>query len=61
MMPLIVEYGQLDLAALEEQAAEFEEALADIRGKLADYGFTERDIFGLRRGGRARRRAGPMS
>ncbi|MEX3925159.1 H-NS histone family protein [Paraburkholderia sp. BR10936] len=45
------------MAALEEQAAaaraaEFEEVLADIRAKVADYGFTERDIFGRRRGGR---------
>ncbi|WP_028209103.1 H-NS histone family protein [Paraburkholderia nodosa] len=45
------------MAALEEQAAaaraaEYEEVLADIRAKVADYGFTERDIFGLRRRGR---------
>jgi DNA-binding protein H-NS len=45
------------MAALEEQAAaaraaEFEEVLADIRGKVTDYGFTERDIFGRQRGGR---------
>ena len=46
------------MAALEEQAAsarlaEFEEVLADIRAKVADYGFAERDIFGRRRGTRA--------
>jgi DNA-binding protein H-NS len=46
------------MAALEEQAAaaravEFEEVLADIRAKVADYGFTQRDIFGRRRGTRA--------
>jgi DNA-binding protein H-NS len=44
-------------AALEEQAAaraaECEEVLADIRGRVADYGFAEQDIFGRRRGGRA--------
>ena len=43
------------MARLEEQAAvaraaEFEEVLADIRAKVADYGFTERDIFGRGRG-----------
>lgn len=46
------------MAALEAQAAaaraaEFEEVLADIRAKVVDYGFTERDIFGRRRGARA--------
>ncbi|MEM5314250.1 H-NS histone family protein [Paraburkholderia sp. JHI869] len=46
------------MAALEAQAAaaraaEFEEVLADIRAKVADYGFTEQDIFGRRRGARA--------
>ncbi|MEM5404861.1 H-NS histone family protein [Paraburkholderia sp. BR10937] len=46
------------MAALEEQAAsarlaEIEEVLADIRAKVADYGFTERDVFGRRRGTRA--------
>ena len=46
------------MAALEEQAAaaraaEFEEVLADIRGKVADYGFTAQDIFGRARGARA--------
>ncbi|MEX3845591.1 MULTISPECIES: H-NS family nucleoid-associated regulatory protein [unclassified Paraburkholderia] len=44
------------MAALGGQAAartaEFEEVLADIRGKVADYGFTERHIFGRQRGGR---------
>ncbi|WP_321939713.1 H-NS histone family protein [Paraburkholderia sp. J8-2] len=43
------------MAALEEQAAaaraaEFEEVLADIRAKVADYGVTEWDIFGRARG-----------
>ncbi|MEX3968751.1 H-NS histone family protein [Paraburkholderia sp. EG286B] len=51
------------MAALEAQAtaaraAEFEEVLADIRAKVADYGFTERDIFGRRRGMRATSSAG---
>lgn len=45
------------MAALEAQtaaarAAEFEEVLADIRVKVVDYGFTERDIFGRRRAAR---------
>jgi DNA-binding protein H-NS len=43
------------MAALEEQAeaaraAEYEEVLADVRAKVADYGFTEREIFGRGRG-----------
>src|SRR5215469_4136225 len=51
------------MAALEEQAAaarvaEFEEVLADIRAKVAEYGFSERDIFGRRRGTRATPGAG---
>ncbi|CAB4048675.1 hypothetical protein LMG9964_02316 [Paraburkholderia phenoliruptrix] len=46
------------MAALEEQAAaaraaEYEEVLADIRAKVADYGFTERDIFGHQSASRA--------
>lgn len=46
------------MAALEEQAAaaraaEVEEVLADIRVKVADYGFTAQDIFGRARGTRA--------
>jgi DNA-binding protein H-NS len=44
------------MAVLEEQAdaawaAEYDEVLADIGAKVVDYGFTERDIFGRRRGG----------
>lgn len=47
------------MAELAEQvaaarAAEFQEVLADIRAKVAEYGFTERDIFGRGRGGRAK-------
>lgn len=46
------------MAALEEQAAmaraaEFDEVLADIRLKVAEYGFTARDIFGRARRARA--------
>ncbi|MGF6723363.1 DNA-binding protein H-NS [Paraburkholderia sp. GAS41] len=45
------------MAVLEEQAAmaraaEFDEVLADIRLKIAEYGFTARDIFGRARGAR---------
>ncbi|HKR40439.1 MAG TPA: H-NS histone family protein [Paraburkholderia sp.] len=48
------------MAELEEQAAaarsaEFEAVVADIRAKVAEYGITERDIFG--RGRRRPRRA----
>lgn len=51
------------MAALEAQAAaaraaEFDEVLADIRAKVVDFGFTERDIFGRGRGGRATRSRG---
>ncbi|MCP3728422.1 H-NS histone family protein [Paraburkholderia sp. CNPSo 3272] len=51
------------MAALEAQAeaaraAEYEAVLADIRAKVVDYGFTERDIFGRRRGARTKSSAG---
>jgi DNA-binding protein H-NS len=54
------------MAALEAQAAsarlaEFEEVLEDIRTKVADYGFTERDIFGRRSGTRATPGGGVVS
>lgn len=43
------------LAELERQAAiarqqEFETVLADIRAKVAEFGYTQQDIFGSRRG-----------
>jgi len=43
------------IAELESQAAavrqqEFETVLADIREKVAEFGYTPRDIFGSRRG-----------
>lgn len=43
------------LAELESQAAiarqqEFETVLADIRAKVAEFGYTQQDIFGSRRG-----------
>jgi DNA-binding protein H-NS len=43
------------LAELESQAAairqqEYDAVLADIRAKVVDFGFTEREIFGSRRG-----------
>ncbi|WP_081723664.1 H-NS histone family protein [Paraburkholderia mimosarum] len=43
----------LSIRTTSARLAEFEEVLADIRAKVADYGFTERDIFGRRRGTRA--------
>ncbi|MCP3728711.1 H-NS histone family protein [Paraburkholderia sp. CNPSo 3272] len=51
------------MAVLEEQAAaaraaEFEGVLADVRTKVTEYGFTERDIFGRGRGGRSPRPGG---
>ncbi|MCP3713393.1 H-NS histone family protein [Paraburkholderia sp. CNPSo 3274] len=58
-------YSELkaQIAELESQAAavrqeEFEAVLADIRVKVAVFGYTPRDIFGRRRG-RPRRSAGP--
>ncbi|WP_112175456.1 H-NS histone family protein [Paraburkholderia unamae] len=43
------------LAELESQAAairqqEYDAVLADIRAKVAEFGYTEREIFGSRRG-----------
>jgi DNA-binding protein H-NS len=51
------------LAELESQAAairqqEYDAVLADIRAKVVDFGFTEREIFGSRRG-RPRSSSGP--
>ena len=47
----------MQMAALGKQAAAraavYDEVLADIRAKVADYGFNERDIFGRPRGAQA--------
>ncbi|WP_213309054.1 H-NS family nucleoid-associated regulatory protein [Paraburkholderia sacchari] len=42
--------AELEARAAAARAAEFQEVLADIRAKVADYGFTEQDIFGRGRG-----------
>ena len=54
---LVATYKELkaQIAELESQAAavrqqEFETVLADIRAKVAEFGYTPRDIFGSRRG-----------
>lgn len=47
---LKAQMAELEAQAAAVRAAEFEEVLADIRATVADYGFTERDIFGARRG-----------
>ncbi|MFT0174474.1 H-NS histone family protein [Paraburkholderia mimosarum] len=49
---LKAQMAALEARAAAARAAEFEEVLADIRAKVVDYGFTERDIFGRRRGAR---------
>ncbi|WP_322069494.1 H-NS histone family protein [Paraburkholderia bannensis] len=47
---LKAQMAELEVQAAAARAAEFEEVLADVRAKVAEYGFTERDIFGSRRG-----------
>lgn len=47
---LKAQMAELEAQAAAARAAEFDEVLADVRAKVADYGFTERDIFGRCRG-----------
>ncbi|WP_322092867.1 H-NS histone family protein [Paraburkholderia bannensis] len=47
---LKAQMAELEAQAAVARAAEFDEVLADIRAKVNEYGFTERDIFGARRG-----------
>lgn len=47
---LKAQMAELEAQAAAARAAEFQEVLADIRAKVADYGFTEQDIFGRGRG-----------
>lgn len=54
---LKAQMAELEAKAAAARAAEFQEVLADIRAKVADYGFTEQDIFGRGRG-RPRKPAG---
>lgn len=56
MREILATYQELkeQMAALEQQTeaarlAEFQAVLDDIRAKVIEYGFTERDIFGRRR------------
>ncbi|WP_429441601.1 H-NS histone family protein [Paraburkholderia youngii] len=54
---------QAQMAVLEEQtaaarAAEFGDVPADIRATVTEYGFSERDILGLGRGGCSSRHGG---
>lgn len=51
--------------ALAEQAelarlAELQTIIDDIRAKVAEYGISEKDIFGVRRGGMPRKPAAPV-
>ncbi|WP_322060009.1 H-NS histone family protein [Paraburkholderia sp. J63] len=54
---LKAQMAELEAQAAAARAAEFQEILADIRAKVAEYGFTEHDIFGRGRG-RPRKTAG---
>ncbi|WP_321941591.1 H-NS histone family protein [Paraburkholderia tropica] len=47
---LKAQMAELEVQAAAARAAEFDEVLADVRAKVAEYGFTERDVFGSRRG-----------
>ena len=47
---LKAQMAELEKQAAAARVAEFEEVLADIREKVAEYGFTEGDIFGRGRG-----------
>ncbi|MFP4896706.1 H-NS family nucleoid-associated regulatory protein [Paraburkholderia sp. EG304] len=53
---LKAQMAELEAQAAMARAAEFQEVLAEIRAKVADYGFTEQDIFG-RASGRPTKRA----
>ncbi|WP_396334126.1 H-NS family nucleoid-associated regulatory protein [Burkholderia anthina] len=49
--------AEIDALAVEAEAlraAELEAVLADIRAKVAEYGLTEQDVFGRKRGQRAK-------
>ncbi|CAM2157982.1 H-NS histone family protein [Paraburkholderia tropica] len=48
---LKAQMAELEAQAAAAREAEFQEVLADIRAKVSEYGFTEQDIFGRRRGG----------
>lgn len=48
---LKAQMAELEAQADAARAAESADVLADIRAKVADYGFTERDIFGRGRSG----------
>ncbi|CAG9191635.1 DNA-binding protein H-NS [Paraburkholderia tropica] len=47
---LKAQIAELEAQAAAARAAELQDVLADIRAKVAEYGFTEQDIFGLGRG-----------
>jgi DNA-binding protein H-NS len=54
------------MAALAEQteaarAAEFQAIVDDIRAKVSEYGITEKDIFGSRRGRPAKPKTAPVA
>ncbi|WP_321931627.1 H-NS histone family protein [Paraburkholderia guartelaensis] len=57
---LKAQMAELEAQAAAPKAMEFEEVLADVRAKIADFGLTERDIFGRGRG-RPRRAAASIS
>lgn len=65
---IVATYMELkaELAALTEKAeaaraAEFHQILAEIRAKVVEYGITEKDIFGVRRGRQGRTSAHPVA
>ncbi|VWC71259.1 DNA-binding protein [Burkholderia lata] len=55
--------AQMDALAEQAEAArlaEFRAIVDDIRTKVAEYGITEKDVFGVRRGRMARKPAAPV-
>ncbi|WP_028221587.1 H-NS histone family protein [Paraburkholderia oxyphila] len=47
---LKLQMAELQVQLTAARQAEFQAALEDIRAKVAEYGFTEQEIFGRRRG-----------
>jgi len=55
--------AQMDTLAQKAETArlaEFQAVVDDIRTKVVEYGITEKDIFGVRRGRTAKKATGPI-
>jgi DNA-binding protein H-NS len=57
---LKAQIAELESQAAAARQAEFQAVLEDIRAKVAEYGITERDIFGSRRGRPAGHAGNPL-